>query len=171
MTEQQIKEHLSKRYVELIASRSGFKKLGGENDHGVDLVYTRAKPRFINGEVRYCDTGEYVDLQLKCTCESSVEEKNGFIIYDLESKTFNDLVERVNNYPFAPLYLILMVLPDDQNKWLEVRKHEIALAKCAYWFQPQAGEKYTNNKKQVRIKIPIINIVDSIFLIKAFSLL
>lgn len=156
MTEEQIKEQLSKGYLNLLASRAGYKSRTHELDHGVDVTITRVREYIRgNGKKRLLDSGQCIDVQLKCTCEKSIVAGPDFIKYDLEAKSFNDLVDRADDV--APLILVLMVLPDDKNKWLNVRNHEIALAKCAYWYLPDDGATYSDNGRTTRISIPRIN--------------
>src|SRR5476649_969698 len=96
MTEEQIKAAISQHFVQLIASRRGFKCTKPDTDHGVDLSVTKVAIFTRGNRERYLDSGYTIDLQLKCTCESQIEREEDSIKYDLESKTYNDLIDRRN---------------------------------------------------------------------------
>lgn len=158
MTEEQIKEALSKGFVRLVANRSGFKCKFDEVDHGTDVtlseVVARVKP---DGSRRITETGRYVDLQIKCTTEASIiSTENGFK-FDLEAKTYNDLVERLSDPGASPLALIVFVLPEDGAHWLTVNADEMILRRAAYWWRPSPGASATNNTSSIRIEVPYVN--------------
>ncbi|GEM_PF-3346955 len=43
------------------------------------------------------------------------------IKYELKGKNYNDLVFRIKEEGYIPLILILVILPSDPDKWLQVR--------------------------------------------------
>lgn len=159
MTEEQIKEAISRHFVHLIASRRGFKCGDINPDHGVDLAVRRAVPHSQNGRTRYLDDGRCVDVQLKSTTESQLEHTNEFIKYDLEAKSYNDLVYRKNNGAITPLILVLLVLPDDPNNWLTVTDHQLVVRRSALWYRPPYGTPQTANTRTILIEIPAGNVV------------
>lgn len=170
MTEQQIKEKLSESYLELLMNRGGFKKGELKSDHGVDLLVTRTQRIVgVNGDVSYRDTLEFLGVQLKCTCLSSVEDHGTYIKYDLEVKNYNDLIRSVHSNSSTPLFLVLMVLPDEIDSWVEVRETEIALAKCAYWYRPTTSDSLSSNVSSKRIEIPKSNKLDLSFIGQQFA--
>ena len=168
MTEEQIKEQLSRGYLDLLASRGGYKSLVATLDHGVDVTISKVKVHDRGGRKRLLDSGQFIDVQLKCTCEASIVAGPGSSIkYDLEVKAYNDLIDRRDSS--TPLILVLMVLPDNRDLWLSIREHEIALAKCAYWYIPDAAETYTANTESIRITIPTRNSLGLDFLDRKFN--
>ncbi|MDO7849092.1 DUF4365 domain-containing protein [Hymenobacter sp. M29] len=160
MTEQQIKEKLSKNYLELLIHNGGHKHMKPEDDHGVDLYIMRVQRIERADGIRYVDSTDFIGVQLKCTCVASIEEDEDYVKYDLEAKTYNDLVDRVRYNATVPLLLVLMILPDEVTRWVEVRDNEIALAKCAYWYEPDSSQPYTGNSSTKRIYIPKANKLD-----------
>jgi hypothetical protein len=168
MTQQQIKEKLSRNYLELLINNGGYKQTKPEDDHGVDLYIMRVQRIERNGGTRYIDSTDFIGVQLKCTTVASIEEDATTVKYDLEVKTYNDLVDRVRYNATIPLFLILMILPNEVERWVEVRDEEIALAKCAYWFRPDSTENYTGNDSTKRIYIPKANKLDSNFISAKF---
>ncbi len=168
LTKELIKETLSRRFVEIIAGRNGFKCQKPDPDSGVDLSVTRSIIDLRFGERRIFDTGEYVEIQLKSTTDSSITYDEDCVKYDLEAKNFNDLVFRVHSNSFAPLYLILFVLPDEEEQWVEITEDALKLRKRAYWYIPSLGESMTPNTSTKRIRIPLNQTVDLEFLERCF---
>jgi len=171
MTEEQIKERLSRHFVELIASRAGFKAgKPPDPDSGVDIEVTRAVPREEpNGRVRFLDTGEYIQLQLKCTCERQVRWHNDRLAYDLAVKTYNDLVTRQRSGAIVPLVLVLFVLPDEPEAWLTISSEEITLRRAAYWYRPPASAQPSANENTVAIHIDLAQTVNLTFVPSLFA--
>lgn len=159
MTIEQIKEQLSNRFIGILANNKGFVVDKPEVDLGVDYqlkkTTTYTTPQ---GKTRYTYDSRYIDLQLKATTINSIVEEENTIKYDLEVKSFNDLVERKNNGT-APLILILFVLPDNQTDWVEISNEELKIRKHAYWYVPPVGAVHTNNQNTVRIEIPKANML------------
>jgi hypothetical protein len=169
MTEEQIKEQLSRHFVELVANRDGFKCVSPQPDHGCDLMVHRALPVKVEGVTQYIETGELVQIQLKSTCEASVERAPGIIKYDLSSKTYNALVHRRNSTSSVPFLLALLVLPDDRNEWLEIGPDELNLRRTAYWWYPEADLAYTENASTHRISIPLGQTIGLTFIADRFA--
>lgn len=159
MTIEQIKEQLSNRFIGILAANKGFAIDKPDLDLGVDYQLKKTTTYLTPlGKTRYTYDSRYIDLQLKSTTENSIIVEQNSIKYDLEAKSFNDLVERQMN-GIAPLVLILFVLPHDQNLWVDVNHAEIKLRKNAYWYTPPVGTLPTNNEHRIRIEIPNTNML------------
>lgn len=154
MTIEQIKEQLSNRFVGILATNKGFVVDKPEIDLGVDYqlkkTFTYTLP---NGKTRYNFDSRYIDIQLKATTVNSIIDEPDYIRYDLESKSYNDLILRQQN-GIAPLILILFVLPSDQNAWVDIDDSELRLRKQAFWYIPPANSEFTENEYRIRITIP-----------------
>lgn len=159
MTLEQIKEQLSRNFVRLVAHRAGYKCKIDELDHGTDITIAEVKCSNRPTGIRLLETGRYLDLQLKCTCESRTIPTEGGFKYDLEAKTYNDLIERWEGNPATPLLLVLFVLPDDEATWLAVSGSEVILKRAAFWWRPAIGSGPTLNTSSVRIEVPRANLV------------
>jgi hypothetical protein len=161
MTEDQVKEQLSNRYVGVLATNSKFMLDKGDLDFGVDYTakktFTYTHPG--TGKPRLTIDSRTIDLQLKATTESSIIDGPTDIKYDLEVKNYNDLVFRLTN-SFTPLLLILFVLPDKTSDWVEVTPTELRVRRHAYWYQPSPGTTMTHNLATARITIPKTNVLD-----------
>lgn len=144
LTEEHIKEGLSRAYVLAVAHRAGFNISKSEFDYGIDGTF---KEVVIRGN-RRAPGGFSIDYQLKST--TNVEFAEGFIKYKLESKNYNDLVE-INTA--TPRILILFVLPKDDSQWLNINCESTILKNCAWWCSLK-GKEPTKNKQKVTIEIP-----------------
>ncbi|MGE5344132.1 MAG: DUF4365 domain-containing protein [Candidatus Omnitrophota bacterium] len=158
MTEEQTKEELSNNYLSILTYKSGYKLDKPKDTGGVDFVLSFDQMRISrDGKKRFCQSAKRIDLQLKTTTEKSIIESDRVIKYDLEVKNYEDLISRKEERIFLPLILILFILPNDKNEWVQLRDEEMALRKCAYWYCPENDFISTDNKRTVRIEIPIKN--------------
>jgi len=169
MTEEEIKEQLSRNLVRLLAARRGFKCTSDHPDHGTDLLVSRALPLERFGKTRMLSDGRFVELQLKCFCENRFHVYPSELAYDLEAKTFNDLVDRRNSTSPTPFYLVVVRLPDAPSEWVTVTADSLVLKRAAYWYRPAVGAARSPNEQSVRIRIPLTNMVDTEFLPGVFA--
>jgi hypothetical protein len=169
VTEEQIKEALSLSFMEAIAHRNGYKCEYTRTDHGVDLRVSEVAVLPRNGKTRLLDSGRSIQLQLKCTCEASVDRLPDKIKYDLEAKTYNDLIDRRTLFPLVPLYLVVLVLPDISADWLVVAPDQLILRRTAFWYLPSPAAGQTDNKETQRIEIPVADSVGLDFFQRRFA--
>ncbi len=158
MTEQHIKEAISKKFIGLIASKCGYSTSEPSQDYGRDLSIVEVGIRNENNKSRYSETGRELKFQLKATTENSVIVSDDNLKYDLEAKNYNDLIMRRNTK--SPLILVLFILPTNQTEWLIVSENELISKKCAYWYIPQQNEATTENTDTKRIVINKNNLVN-----------
>lgn len=173
MTETDIMEELSKGYLEVIASRSGYFN-AFQRDYGTDLTIRKAKVCPVRK--RYLTTGKAIDIQVKAVSETYVVDYDDplktNIKYDLEVKNYNDLIDRANEKgAYIPLILAVFIIPADKSKWIELTTDELMVRKCAFWFQIPVGVSHSTNKTTVRIEIPKANRIALDFYDNQFSAL
>jgi hypothetical protein len=156
MTEEQIKEKLSNAFVAVVANYNGYKLQVPDDTGGVDFSVTYDKIQTRNGKTRHIHSGQYVELQLKATEEHRIVFEEDHFKYDLEAKTYNDLIERFNAGN-APLVLILAILPDDKNNWAEIGDLNLNMNQRVYYFYPNEEMEETQNENTIRINIPFEN--------------
>ncbi len=173
MTETDIMEELSKGYLEVIASRSGYFN-AFQRDYGTDLTIRKAKVCPVRK--RYLTTGKAIDIQVKAVSETYVIDYDDplkkDIKYDLEVKNYNDLIDRANEKgAYIPLILVVFIIPADKSKWIELTSDELMVRKCAFWFQIPVGASHSKNKTTVRIEIPKTNRIALDFYDNQFSAL
>jgi len=133
---------LSMAYIRAIAAKAGANIYKSEDDFGVDMSFCK----IVNRNGRYTDTSSMpVPFQIKA---SKVWELRGdTIIYDLEVKNYNDLVNS------SICVLILMCLPPGTDDWLRQDEECLRLHKCCYYWQPSDRAETPNSEKK-RIYIP-----------------
>lgn len=120
-----------------------------EYDYGVDGQVRILEKR--GNRIR--EIGMGFDFQSKTTTDWFLDGTD--IVYDLEAKAYNDLVEKIEGRAF-PFLLILLCLPKDDAEWLTVSADQLILQKCAFWAKLEGTE--TENKDSKRIKIPQSNV-------------
>jgi hypothetical protein len=130
--------------VQAIAAQAGLNYSTFGWDYGID-VSLRAVER-IGTIIR--DTGLQLDLQLKSTTRASVGDT--VVSYDLDARSYQHL--RVQP-PMCPRILVLLVLPDDDEKWLSQSPEELILRHCAYWLSLRGMESVAT-VSTVRLAIP-----------------
>ncbi len=145
LTQQHIEEWLSRAYVMAVAARAGVGIGNPYQDYGVDGTFS--KIQFLNGRRR--ETGIKIDYQLKASKNWKLDGEN--IVYDLEAKTYNDLVARSLTKRSSPLILLLLCLPEDTSKWVEQSEDHLIVRRCCYWAR-FSGDS-TPNSKTARIRI------------------
>jgi Domain of unknown function (DUF4365) len=144
--QQIIQELLSVAHVQAVAARAGVSISNFDKDFGIDGTFrqiaTIGNRRFTSGYA--------LDFQLKASINYTHEPE--YIIYDLEVKTYNDLVQRRISSDATPCILILKILPKDAEQWLTNDEAGLFLGGACYWEYLQ-GE-ISPNKQSVRIRIP-----------------
>jgi hypothetical protein len=116
---------------------------------------------------RLLDTGRTLQFQLKATTTHNVDFQATTFKFDLEAKTYNDLVFRLqSNYP---LTLIVAVLPDSETDWVKCNHQELNQITQLYWFRPTSNTDLTQNTSKKRIEIPLDQRVDLEFLSTQFE--
>lgn len=146
LTEPHILESLSRAYVRAIAGKAGLNLSIREYDYGVDGNFDEITIR----NNRRVESGFSLSFQLKAS--SHWQRDDNTVIYDLEAKTYNDLVIRRNFRMAVPCILILLALPPDSSQWLIYNEDEMRLRGSCYW--EYLNGIPTENRHSVRIRIP-----------------
>jgi len=159
MTIEDIKEDLSTRCIEALANRLGYSTESRRKDYGVDLkiveILKRTEP---SGKISYYESNREIKAQLKATTEKQIRNGNGMIKYDLRVKNYNDIALSVHHH--RPTYLFLIVMPDDEAKWLEYTPDELILRSKCYWYIHAKGTPVSSNKDSHTIQIPENQIIE-----------
>lgn len=138
-------EAMSRSYVQAVAARAGLIVTVPGADFGIDLCLHTVEVR---GR-RWGPGPVQLDLQLKSTTRAQVRE--GRLYYDLDVKNYNDLRAPA---PMCPRLLIVLVLPEQEEEWLNQTPEELVLRRCAYWLWLGAAEA-TTATTTVRVPIPL----------------
>ena len=123
LTIQHIQEDLSRAYIQAVAAKAGVNlALGTQaHDYGVDGTFHQVEVLHrVNSEgmsyTRRLNSG--FNLEFQCKASRNWRVQSDAIAYDLEVKTYNDLIHRSTHTNATPLILILMCLPADERKCL-----------------------------------------------------
>jgi Domain of unknown function (DUF4365) len=143
LTDQHIAEALSRAYVRAIAGRAGLNLAIREYDYGVDGSFDEVAMR----QNRRVESGFSLSFQLKASTQWQLDSTQ--VVYDLEAKTYNDLILRRSIRAATPCILILLALPTNAEQWLICE--EMQLRSC-YW-EYLSGSP-SENRASVRIRIP-----------------
>lgn len=146
LTNQHIAEALSRAYVRAIAGRAGLNLAIREYDYGVDGSFDEVIVR----QNRRVESGFSLSFQLKASTLWQLDPTH--VIYDLEVKTYNDLILRRSIKTATPCILILLALPADSTDWLICDESELRLQGTCYW-EYLSGNPSTN-RSSIRIRIP-----------------
>jgi hypothetical protein len=146
LTDQHIAESLSRAYVRAIAGRAGLNLAVREYDYGVDGSFDEVAVR----QNRRVESGFSLSFQLKASTQWQLDSTQ--VIYDLEAKTYNDLILRRSMRAATPCILILLALPTDAEQWLICEESELRLKGACYW--EYLSGSLSENRSSVRIRIP-----------------
>ena len=91
-----------------------------------------------------------IRVQLKCTASASqYEDKEDYISYKLKVKNYNDLCTPAT----VPIILGLLILPSDDNEWVQWSTDELLIKGCMYWVD-LSTKGPSDNKEFVSVRIP-----------------
>ncbi|MBW4621926.1 MAG: DUF4365 domain-containing protein [Cyanosarcina radialis HA8281-LM2] len=145
LTDQHIAEALSRAYIRAIAGRAGLNLAIREYDYGVDGSFDEV----IVYQNRRVESGFSLSFQLKAPTQWQLNSTH--VIYDLEAKTYNDLILRRSRRTAIPCILILLALPPDPAQWLVCEESELRLKGTCYW--EYLSGSLSANRQSVRIRI------------------
>jgi hypothetical protein len=149
LTWQHIQETLCLSHIYAVAGMAGVDyRIDHKFDYGVDGEF---RPVVMHGKRRRL-TGFPLDFQAKASVKWT--RANGCIAYDLEAKTYNDMVLRTPEE--TTLRLILLCLPRDKESWHEASYDDTKMRHCCYW-HVLTGLPTANDHTQ-RIFIPTENL-------------
>ena len=142
MTSNMRKSRLSLSYIEAVASHAGF---------WVDEP--KADYDSIDGTLK-ADSGKRsrIEFQAKATSQDVVRED--YIHFSLPVKNYNDL--RIGA-PVVPRILIVLVMPQSTDEWVEQTQSALCIRKCAYWMSLE-GCPETSNTSSVTVQLPLSNV-------------
>jgi hypothetical protein len=142
MTPEQQKEEIGRAYIHAVAAREGFKLATWSVDDGcLDVTIGRAGA-LGGGTI----ANPKLDVQLKCTSRQDLVRKD-HIAWKLARDHYNRLVAR----SATKQILVVLVLPEDEDAWIEHSVDAILIRRCAYWLDMSDLPPITTASKTVRI--------------------
>ena len=134
-------EQLPLAYVRAVAVDAGYQVTRPEVDDdsvdGVLLSSLGRRPR--------------IDFQAKATAQNILRADG--LHFPLPVKNYNDLRADTR----TPRILVVMVMPDREDEWLNQTESELCLHRCCYWVS-LAGSPVVPNTSSVMVRVPIGNL-------------
>jgi len=143
-----IKEKISIAYVNAISTIKSFSMEIISADFDSVDVSIRGKRKLVEESIW---ESPIIDLQLKATSKPKIIKEN--IHFDLPVKNYNDLIGNTA----TPRLLIVLVLPESKEEWVEHTLEYLMIKKCAYYLN-LFGMPPTKNDAKVTVHIPLKNI-------------
>lgn len=140
-------EAFSRAYIRAVSAAAGCAVSVPEPDHDkLDFtIYSRHR-----GLVK---TKPKVDIQAKCQLRPAGILADP-ISYSIDLETYNNLRDPLVS---DPRILVLVIVPSNENEWLEQSEEELCLKHCGYWICLKGAADSTNSASQT-IYIPKQNI-------------
>jgi Domain of unknown function (DUF4365) len=138
----QQKEQFSNAYLQAITSVAGYSLYKPAVDD--DSIDWGIAATGIMGRIR----APRLELQLKSTSRDVIDDLT--IRYPLKLKNYNDL--RMVDFAI-PRILIVVLLPDNLDNWVQQSEEELCMRSCGYW-QSLRGMSETQNTSTVTVSIP-----------------
>ncbi|WP_344326834.1 DUF4365 domain-containing protein [Aeromicrobium halocynthiae] len=101
------------------------------------------------------DGGITTDWQLKGTSSPQYSADGETLYFDLDVRTYNLFIGERNSSG----YLGVVVMPDDDTRWVSVTPSELRLRHLGYW-QKITGLPATDATSKVRIHLPVSQQLD-----------
>ena len=143
MTPNMQMEQLSLAYVRTVAAKAGFQvtrpELDTDSVDGVLMADFGRRPR--------------VDFQAKSTTRDVLRDEA--LHFSLPVKNYEELRADTR----TPRILIVLLMPDDNARWIAQSEEELCLRHCAYWLSLE-GQPATSNSSSVTVHIPKTNLFD-----------
>jgi hypothetical protein len=138
----QQKEQFSIAYVRAVASVAGYNTYKPEvDDDSVDFGIAARGPFTTVHSPR-------LEMQLKCTSSYEIDEAN--LGFPLRLKNYDDLR---NDLVMIPRLLVVVVVPECIDDWIEHGEEGLTLRRFAYWLSLR-GRPETTNEKTVTVHLP-----------------
>lgn len=178
MTEAKIKEQVGVQFLGMLAALKGYLVSLPYVDEGLDgVIYSPTQYLRSIGNKRHLLSGFSVGFQMKTTTVKQIVREATQIKYDLAADNYNDLLfwrgqKAEGTHSPMPTVLILLVLPDKQEEWLDVDfdSNHFCLNTELFWFYPSESDDFTRNTATQRISIPLSQKIDLDFFRNVFNL-
>ena len=145
------KEELSLSYLNAICAYAGIAvEPQKHDDDSIDVIIkkriTRKDGRLYSAQLA---------VQLKSTSMDLIEDNNS-IHYSLKVKNYNDLRMQSTMQQL----LFLLVLPNDENNWIQHSIEQLIIRRCMYWLSFSDTEE-TENTDGITLLMPKLQVVSS----------
>ncbi|MDD5181830.1 MAG: DUF4365 domain-containing protein [Candidatus Nanoarchaeia archaeon] len=150
LTENDIKEALSRAYIQAICCMGGYNYSTDAKDYGFDFTIKGILQR---PSGKCCPSGLSLDIQLKATTDYEIDATH--IKYQLRNKNYNDLAQNMEGG--TKRILVVLLLPANKQEWLAQDIRSLIIKKCAYWLCLEGMPLKVNEDSATTIQIPTQN--------------
>ena len=146
------KARFSLSYIGAVASHAGFEvaepKVDRDSVDGIFISDFGRRPQ--------------IHFQAKATARDLVSQNR--IHFPLPVKNYDDLrIEAIN-----PRILIVLIMPQETQEWIDQTDDELCLRRCAYWMSLE-GQPPSSNTSSVTVRVPMHKVFGSAKLIEMMT--
>lgn len=99
-----------------------------------------------------------LDVQMKATSTPGFDREMRYLNFDIGTGNY----QRMHNADRSPpIILMVLVLPEDKSEWLKVEDEKQTQTRYMLWYNVADCTEKINNKKTIRLKIPLNNRVNA----------
>lgn len=139
------KEQLSIAYIRAVAAAAGFSCTKPDvDDDSVDIMISCSGTFGDNALMR----SPRIEVQAKATA-AELRPESESVKFSLPVKNYEDL----RGITLVPRILVVMLVPEEVNTWIEQNENHLIVRRCAYWISLQ-GRPETDNVSAITIDIP-----------------
>ena len=138
------KEEFSYAHIYAVAAGSGYsfsRATRPVDMGGIDITITG----ITSDEALY---EPKLDVQVKSTSLDVMGDE--FIKYPLKLKNYNELRKEKT---LAPRILVVVLIPENKDEWVQQSETELCLRRCAYW-KSLRRQPETQNTESVTVNLP-----------------
>ncbi len=148
VTPKQRQEELSRVYLHAVAAKCGFALGSWTQDQSCIDVTVGASG--VLGEGTLSDPK--LDVQLKCTA-SEAKVREHAVSVQLERAQYDRLVAKSS----VPKILVVLVLPKNEEQWVEHSSEQLILRRCAYFLRTTGMPPFPTEKDSTVVQVPLQN--------------
>ncbi|WP_054974523.1 DUF4365 domain-containing protein [Paenibacillus sp. A3] len=139
------KEQLSIAYIRAVAAAAGFSCTKPDvDDDSVDIMISCSGTFGDNALMR----SPRIEVQAKATA-AELRPESESVKFSLPVKNYEDL----RGITLVPRILVVMLVPEEVETWIEQNENHMMVRRCAYWISLQ-GRPETDNASAITIDIP-----------------
>mgnify|MGYP001595810752 FL=1 len=150
LTENDVKEALSRSYVQAICCMGGYNYGTDAKDYGFDFTIKEILRR---PSGKHCPSGLNLEIQIKATTDYKLSKTE--VEYKLRNKNYNDLAMKSDA---TKRILVILLLPIEKAEWLKQDAEALIMKKCAYWCYLEGNGQKDNEESKTTIQIPLKNV-------------
>ncbi|WP_078852633.1 DUF4365 domain-containing protein [Streptomyces sp. NRRL S-1824] len=109
-----------------------------------------------------------IGVQVKCTRKARVT--NSTVSHSMKSKYYNELAKPASEWAL-PTFLVVVLVPDDADVWMDASDERLALHRAAYWacLHDQPQRRDLKEDSPVTVSVPRANLLSKDALLQMFA--